>query len=316
VKRCHTTVSALPQLCTADGCLADNKRQMLNKILSGPKSSAGTQLYGGAPWDPGLGTAQWRQWRVSAADGVVPYPAMTVFGGALAEIMSVPPSLLCDSGNIYPMNPDGTYGSGLFRPSAATCTPTMSVQWKYVSTLDVDTIYGLTHTTNAFFPESGASQIDVPDPANLSAFKARGGKLITFTGTADPLVSVDEITSWYDDVLRRDANATNYTAYYLVPGMNHCYGGQSMDKFNLFDTLESWVWRQDNSGLPVALNERPWASTRACANSVDYLESYAGDGPCNAGLTGVTTNVTRELCRYPKVLRVAPGSSAFTCTAP
>ncbi len=72
------------------------------------------------------------------------------------------------------------------------------------------------------------------DNPDLSAFKARGGKLIVFQGWADPLVAAQPTIDWFQAVEHRmgGPRATrDFARMFMVPGMGHCVGGDATDRF-------------------------------------------------------------------------------------
>ena len=101
------------------------------------------------------------------------------------------------------------------------------------------------------------------DNHDLSAFRTHGGKLIMFTGTADPIVPFPDAIQYYERVVsfmqkQRAANSSSkaleatqqFFRYYLVPGMGHCGGGPGLNDFgqrisskddDVLFRLEQWV---------------------------------------------------------------------------
>src|SRR6266403_1184344 len=69
--------------------------------------------------------------------------------------------------------------------------------------------------------------------ANLTAFKARGGKLILYHGWNDPAISALNTINYYNDVASKmGARETEaFARLYMVPGMQHCSGGPGTDSF-------------------------------------------------------------------------------------
>jgi len=96
-----------------------------------------------------------------------------------------------------------------------------------------------------------SSTIDATDP-DLSAFKARGGKIIHYHGWADmalnPLMSVN----YYESVLdfMGVGETMDFYRLYMVPGMFHCAGGAGCDSVDWFASLVSWV---EDGTVPEAL---------------------------------------------------------------
>ena len=79
---------------------------------------------------------------------------------------------------------------------------------------------------------------------NLKPFFASGGKLIQYHGYADPQISALSSTEYYDRVLATMGGAANVTPNYrlfMVPGMNHCGGGDGTATFDMLAALEQWV---------------------------------------------------------------------------
>ncbi len=70
---CTYDVSELQ--CTGakvDTCLSASQVTAFNKVMSGPRNSAGTLLYPPAPWDTGIGEPEWRSDQIGTATGAVP----------------------------------------------------------------------------------------------------------------------------------------------------------------------------------------------------------------------------------------------------
>ena len=79
---------------------------------------------------------------------------------------------------------------------------------------------------------------------------------------------------------------------FMVPGMDHCSGGDGPDKFDVISVLEQWV---ENHRAPASI-----------------VASRVRDGK---------TDRTRPLCPYPQIARYMGAGSTdeaanFACTAP
>lgn len=137
--------------------------------------------------------------------------------------------------------------------------------------------------------------LDDADP-NLTAFRNRGGKLILYSGWADPLIPAADVVDYYEGLQKAmgGASATlEFARLFMVPGMGHCGGGTSPNRFDALAALEPWVEKGTAPGTLVA--------------------SRVGQG-------GVTER-TRPLCPYPSVAHwTGVGSTDdaanFTCGAP
>lgn len=83
------------------------------------------------------------------------------------------------------------------------------------------------------------------DNPDLSAFFARGGRLIQVHGLTDPLIAPGDSVDYYTRVRAKvgEAVASGSMRLYLVPGMNHCQGGEGADTINMQAVVEAWVER-------------------------------------------------------------------------
>lgn len=63
--------------------------------------------------------------------------------------------------------------------------------------------------------------------SDLNDFRGQGGKLMIYTGLADPGVPYDDTIAYYDRVtaMNGGARARDFARLFLIPGMGHCFGG-------------------------------------------------------------------------------------------
>lgn len=112
---------------------------------------------------------------------------------------------------------------------------------------------------------------------NLSQFHQRGGKIITWHGLADPLITPYS-TMLYRSSLLRDMALTqsqlnDFYRVFFAPGVSHCGGGIGPVPTEPLAALMSWVESHEVPyTLPAALSISP------------------------------TRNITRNLCPYPQLL--------------
>jgi hypothetical protein len=84
------------------------------------------------------------------------------------------------------------------------------------------------------------SMLNATDP-NLSAFKARGGKLVLYHGWSDPALSALATTKYYEQVQALDASASDYARLFMMPGVQHCQGGPGPDRVDWNAVIDQWV---------------------------------------------------------------------------
>lgn len=91
--------------------------------------------------------------------------------------------------------------------------------------------------------EAFSELLDATDP-DLSAFRARGGKLILWHGWADPALTPYRTVQYYADVVRALGNkheVAEFLRLFLAPGMYHCGGGPGLNSLDALTALEGWV---------------------------------------------------------------------------
>jgi len=86
----------------------------------------------------------------------------------------------------------------------------------------------------------GAVMATNPD---LTAFAARGGKLIMYHGWADQRIAPRNSIIYRDGVgrLLGEPRTNSFLRLYMVPGMLHCSGGAGPDSFDAVSALDRWV---------------------------------------------------------------------------
>ncbi len=200
-------------------CLKAAQVTALDRSMSGPVNSAGDALYAYWPYDGGLGSGNWRFWKL--ASGVPPwknYPLIaTLGGGSLSYIFTTPPTMT-------PGDPDSLVA--------------------YLSRFDFDKDALKIDAVDEVFRESAMefmTPLDVDDP-KLDALTEHGGKLLVYHGQSDGVFSAGDLINWYDRLSENhDGDASDFARLYLVPGMNHCGGGPATDNFDVLTAMMDWV---------------------------------------------------------------------------
>ncbi len=125
---------------------------------------------------------------------------------------------------------------------------------------------------------------------DLSPFKQHGGKLLLYHGWADQAIPPGNTVNFYSAVLAKmGPDQSDWLKLYMIPGMQHCAGGQGTDQFNKMAVMERW--REDGK---------------------------APDQIVASHVTNGQVAMTRPLCPYPQVA-VYEGSGStndagnFTC---
>ncbi|MEN9560412.1 MAG: hypothetical protein RLZZ502_1623, partial [Pseudomonadota bacterium] len=117
---------------------------------------------------------------------------------------------------------------------------------------------------------------------DLSKYK---GKLIMWHGMADPIFSANDTMRYFKllTAAQGEQKTQDMARLYLMPGVNHCRGGEGLDKFELFQPLVDWVEKGVAPGAVVLENRKggpfPGMSRPACA--YPKQAHYLGTGDSN-----------------------------------
>jgi feruloyl esterase len=158
--------------------------------------------------------------------------------------------------------------------------------------------------------EKTATALDAVNP-DLTAFRARGGKLILYHGWDDPAIPAVNTVNYYGEVtakLGRDG-ADSFTRLYMVPGMQHCGGGPGPGSFGAF---AGWPARDAQHNMHTALED--WVE-KGTAPATIIATKTAGGNPLGAVV------MTRPLCSYPQAARYKGSgdtnkAESFICAGP
>ena len=128
---------------------------------------------------------------------------------------------------------------------------------------------------------------------NLTAFRARGGKLIMTYGWADPILQPLMGVNYYEKAVAANGpNGMEFMRLFMVPGMSHCAGGVGPDQNDAVTAIIDWV-------------EKGAAPDKLIAKKI---------------VNGATTR-SRPLCPYPQVARYkgqgsTDDAASFECRMP
>jgi feruloyl esterase len=201
------------------GCLSRGKIEALEMSFAGPKNSKGEALYSDWPADGGVGTGNWRMWKVeSQAPPWDHYPIIATMGASsLQYIFTTPPT-----------------------PVAGSTDALLKSLLSFDFDKDAPKIY----TKTDAFPQSAMEFMtppDVDDP-KLAQFHELGRKMIVYHGQADPVFSINDTIRWYNKLnANLSGKAEAEVRLFAVPGMTHCRDGVTLDKFDALTALVDWV---------------------------------------------------------------------------
>jgi feruloyl esterase len=261
-----TDAKVVPRLraliCTpgqSGGCLSEAQTDALVRSHHGPRNSKGEPLYSDWPWAAGVSGDGWRMWKLGLGDGRM--PAFNVILGApsLAAVFTTPPTVL-DSA-----------------PQALA---------DYQMAFDFDRDAARIYATDSQFVRSAWDDIGARSP-DLSAFRARGGRLIVPHGDSDPVFSLNDTLAWYRQVdTRTQGAAASFVRVFPVPGMCHCSGGQSTDNYDALGALVQWVEHHKAPDFLAASAgpASPWPGRERPICAYPAFARYKGEGdPEKAG---------------------------------
>jgi feruloyl esterase len=157
--------------------------------------------------------------------------------------------------------------------------------------------------------EKTAKALNAVNP-DLHGFESRGGKLILYHGWNDAAISPLNTIDYYKSVTAAMGaeKAKSFVRLYMVPGMQHCFGGPGATSFGqlgtttakgpehgIFDALEQWVEKGTGPDEVIA--------TKYDASPAKHVE------------------MTRPLCPYPQIPKYKGSgdtndSASFTCVSP
>jgi feruloyl esterase len=78
---------------------------------------------------------------------------------------------------------------------------------------------------------------------NLNPYFKRGRKLLLYQGWADTQVAPDNTIAYFKAVVSHagDGAVGKSIQLYMVPGMDHCQGGDGTDRFDKVTAMERWL---------------------------------------------------------------------------
>jgi len=198
-------------------------------------------------------------------------------GTALGDVSEFQGGIVADPDNPAPVTPNAhfAFGNGVM---------------KYLVLQDPDWDY-TKYTFDTFYSDAAAAAqtLNATDP-DIDAFRTRGGKLLMYTGWGDMALTPYGTIEYYESVINRDPNAADDVRLIMMPGVDHCFGGEGPDFVNYLEAIDRWV----------ETGEAPEQTTAYWLN-----EQMQPEG-------------ARPVCAYPKHLRYngsgdTRDASSFSC---
>ncbi len=119
---------------------------------------------------------------------------------------------------------------------------------------------------------------------DISAFKARGGKLLLMHGTVDSAVTPYNTVDYYDRLVAQfgQESLDDFLRFYMIPGFGHGTG-QFVASWDSLGTLEAWVEKGQAPATLVVTDAKPDNNGRTRPMCVyPAWPKYAGSGDINA----------------------------------
>ncbi len=277
VERCRAAFDPVRDLptCTAhrDGsCLTATQKSVLAAVHAPTRNDAGEVVYSGFPFDPGIEHPGWAEWKFRNSLLTARNPVSVGF------IFSSPPVT------------DLAMATDPHRSAAFA----LAFDWGR----DGAKIFA----TSGVYTENALAFMGTLESAEFDRLRERGGKVLLFHGTADPIFSSDHAQAWYRSLdAHQQGRANDFARLFLVPGMGHSRGGPATDQYDGLAALVDWV---EQGRAPESIV----AAARGTGNA----------GGANADLPAHwPPHRTRLLCPYPLVARYSAGATesadSFVC---
>jgi feruloyl esterase len=266
-RQCKFDVATL--LCKGkktDSCLSKEQLAAVKVIYDGPIDSKGKILYYGFPFGGETAAGGWSRWLT----GGLKYQAdLDEFQGGV------------DVGDFEaPVSPSAVYafGNGIM---------------KYFIYNDPDWTYVNYNFDN--FKEDAKQAAEILNATNpdLSAFRKRGGKMILYSGWSDNAQSGLAMVGYYENVLAHDKTAADDARLFMMPGVEHCFGGPGPSWVNYLTEIDKWV----ESGKAPEQITAYWLNEK------------------------MQPNGSRPVCAYPKIAKYdgkgdTRDAASFSCVDP
>ena len=271
------TFNAKANICGSTptaNCLTAKEADAVNTMWDGPRNASGERIW--FPLDRGTDFSIW--------DGNTPFGLAPVqFSWDLAD-----PAY--DNAGVYPTSYPGYWGNVAL--SSKISAPGTVTTYAAVAEAGSKTVADLTDTFD-----------------DLDAFKASGGKMVTFVGANDAFIMPRGVINYYrvmaDRYVERHdsdhfAGVQKFYRLFHVPGVSHCGIG-------ILGHSSLGPWPQNGVDFNAVIN---WVEKGVAPSQV----IGSGNTAAPAYIPGSPTTLTRPLCPYPQTA-VYNGSGAVADAA-
>ncbi len=245
--------------CPAEGtCFSQDQIAALEAVHGGLQQG-GQTVFPGWPWGSeapdATGVSGWAEWFVATPGAPGTPGAQALPAGETRQ---------------------GAYAQSFLRYFADQPASRPEIDWR---SFDLAKSFRATSFVGAL--------VDATNP-DLSAFKARGGRMITYFGWADPALNPLMGVDYYEAASRATPGIEDVYRLFMVPGMQHCGGGDAPNVLDPMTAVIDWVEAGKAPAMLLAAQRRP-------------------DG----------TERSRPLCPYPQAARYLGGNTdhaeSFAC---
>jgi len=246
-----------------DSCLSKAQLAAVKTVYDGPKDKQGNKLFYGFPFGGETSIGGWPRWLTG---GLKFQSDVNEFQGGV-DVGDYPAP-------VVPVIHYG-FGNGIMKNMIYHDPDWSYVNYTFDTFREDQKLVG--NTLNATSPD-------------LSAFRERGGKLLMFTGWSDAAITAHGTIGYYEDVLAHDKTAASDVRLFMMPGVEHCFGGPGPSWANYLTEIDQWV-------------ETGKAPEQVTAYFIDEKKQPAG---------------SRLLCAHPQVAKYdgkgdTRDASSFSC---
>jgi feruloyl esterase len=239
-RQCRFDPRAELRRCPAEGvCFSDDQLAALEAVHGGMQHG-GRTVFPGWPWGSeapdASGVSGWAEWFV-ALPAPPPPP-----GARTASVAQALPS-----GETR----QSAYAQSFLRYFADQPASRADADWR---TFDLEQGY----RAGGFISEL----LDARNP-DLRAFKARGGKMITYHGWADPALNPLMSVGYYEEAQRATPGLEETYRLFMMPGMQHCNGGDAPNVVDAVSAVIDWVEGGRPPAALLAVQRRSDGSERS-----------------------------------------------------